>query len=285
MAKKKAKKDVRKIITDKIIEQMQACIASDYKKPWFSIDMMPINAVTKKTYRGMNTFWLGLTGYSVLEFASYKQWESIGAQVRKGEKGHLVIYYMPFEIEDKDTGEKKTIPLLKHSTVFNCSQVDGYEPIVFDNTLNDNKAVKHAEEFVKNCGIEVRNDIGQAFYMPSTDRVHIPKLDQFKDAESYYSVLFHEFTHATGAKTRLDRNLSGKYGDETYAFEELIAELGSAFTMAHLGLESEPREDHAKYLKNWIAALKNDTSFIFQASAKAQLASDWLIEQQKEEKA
>jgi antirestriction protein ArdC len=282
--RKKAKKDIRKIITDKIIEQMQECVASDYKKPWFSINMMPLNAVTKKTYRGMNTFWLGLTGHSILEFASYKQWQSIGAQVKKGETGYPVIYYMPFEIEDKDTGEKKTIPLLKHSTVFNCSQVDGYEAVGYEKNMNDNKLVKHAEDFTKNCDIKIHNDSGEAYYSPSADTVHVPNIGQFKDAESYYSVLFHEFTHATGAKKRLDRNLTGRFGDETYAFEELIAELGSAFTMAHLSLESTPRDDHAKYLKNWIEALKNDTSFIFQASAKAQLASDWMIEQQKEEK-
>jgi len=107
-------------------------------------------------------------------------------------------------------------------------------------------------------------------------------MGQFCDSHNYYSVLFHEYTHATGHKSRLDRNLKGRFGDQDYAFEELIAELGSAFNMAYLGLESIPREDHAIYIKSWLKALRSDNKFIFSAAAKAQAACDCLISLQEQ---
>jgi len=275
--------NLRQKITDKIIEQLETCEVSNYKKPWFTIGQLPINAVTKKSYHGINTLWLGLSGFARLEFATYKQWQSIGAQVQKGSKGLPVVFYKALEIEDKETSEKKTIPMLRYSTVFNCSQVDNYDPEPVK--LNTNESIEHIEQFVSNCQIETKHGYDRACFVPSANEVHLPELGQFDDSDNYYSVLFHEYTHATGHKSRLDRDMKGRFGDPVYAFEELIAELGSAFTMAYLGLESSLREDHAIYIKSWLQALKSDNKFIFQAAAKAQAANDYLISQQEQRKA
>lgn len=273
--------NLRQKITDKIIEQLETCESSNYKKPWFTIGQLPVNAVTKKHYHGINTLWLGLSGYARLEFATYKQWQSLGAQVQKGSKGLPVVFYKALEIKDKATDEKKTIPMLRYSTVFNCSQVDGYEPEEL--TLNNNQSIEHIEQFVTNCAIDTLHGFDRACFIPSKNQVNMPELGQFDTTQYYYSVLFHEYTHATGHKTRLDRDMKGRFGDPEYAFEELVAELGSAFNMAYLGLESSPREDHAVYIKSWLKALKSDNKFIFSAAAKAQAACDYLISTQVSE--
>ena len=271
--------NLRQTITDKIINQLETCQVENYKKPWFCIGQLPSNAVTKNTYHGINTLWLGLSGFSRLEFATYKQWQSIDAQVQKGQKGYPVVFYKQLEITDKESDEKKSIPMLRYSTVFNCSQVDNYEPEPLK--LNDNDSIDHIDQFVNNCHIDTKHGFDRACFAPSQNEVHIPEIGQFDNTDGYYSVLFHEYTHATGHKTRLDRDQKGRFGGEEYAFEELIAELGSAFTMAYLGLEFSPREDHAIYIKSWLQALKSDNKFIFSAAAKAQAGIDYLVTQQE----
>jgi len=271
--------NLRQRITDRIIEQLETCESSDYSQPWFTLGEIPKNAVTHKQYHGINTLWLGLSGFNTLEFATYKQWESIGAQVQKGSKGYPVIFYKTLKIKDKVTEEDKTIPLMRYSTVFNCSQVDGYEPKIIP--LNDNKSIEHVDSFIYNSDINIKHGFDRACFIPSINQVHMPELGQFKDTNNYYSVLFHELTHATGHKSRLDRNMNGCYGGKDYAYEELIAELGSAFNMGSLKLDSTPRDDHAIYIKSWLRILRKDNKFIFSAAAKAQAAVDYLVEMQE----
>ena len=137
--------------------------------------------------------------------------------------------------------------------------------------------IAHAETFFKAIAADVRHGGNQAYYAPATDHVQMPAFQAFTDNVSYYSTLAHEHTHWTAKESRCDRQLGKRFGDHAYAAEELIAELGAAFTCAHLGLSTEPREDHAQYLASWLKVLKADSRAIFTAASKAQQACDWLI--------
>ena len=276
---------LRETITNAIIAQLEQVSASDWDKPWFNISGEPANAVTKQPYHGINVLWLSLSNNAVHEYATYQQWKSIGAQVKKGEHGLPIVFYKTLKVEDKNQLDEagnpalKQIPMLRSYTIFNCSQVEGYTPQV--TPLNTIQSVAQAETFAGNCHIDTKHGGDRACFIPSINQVNMPERGQFHDSNDYYSTLFHEYTHATGHKSRLDRDIKGRYDKESYAYEELVAELGSAFTMAHLGLSQSPRQDHACYIKNWLQALKNDNKFIFSASAKAQAGLDWMIAQQQ----
>jgi antirestriction protein ArdC len=209
----------------------------------------------------------------------------MGGQVRKGEQGTPVVYWKitkPSERGDTDgedeTGGKRGSFFVRYYNVFNLAQVDG-ATLPADTTpeLPESERIAHADAFIAALpGLDLRHGGGMAFYMPSQDRVQMPPFGDFKNAEGYYSVLYHELTHWTGAKHRLDRDLTGRFGSASYAADELVAELGAAFLCASQALSSEPRPDHAKYVQSWLQALKNDKRAIFTAAAKAQQAADWL---------
>lgn len=271
-------KNIHAEITQTIIDQLETVNASDWQKPWFGLsNSMPTNVASKKAYKGINVLVLASAGFNSTEFGTYKQWQAKGAQVRKGEKGTGIIFYKLVTKAD-DTN----FAMLKSYSVFNADQVDGYEaPIVEE--LNEHELNERVEVYAKNCNIVTNHVAGnQAFYRPSSDEVTMPLMGQFADSTDYYSTLMHEYTHATKTEKRVDRK---PYSDNEYAFEELVAELGSAFQMAGLGLSQTPREDHVQYIKSWLQALKGDNKFIFKAAAQAQKACDWMEAQQpKEEK-
>ena len=154
------------------------------------------------------------------------------------------------------------------------SQVDGYE-VPPTPPRPEIQRVQHAEQFFGALGAEIKHGGNRAFYQPATDTIQLPNFESFRDAVSYYGVMAHEITHWTGAKTRLDRDLSGRFGNEAYAAEELVAELGAAFLSADLGLTNEPRQDNAAYIATWLKVLKDDKRAIFTAAAKAQQAADY----------
>jgi antirestriction protein ArdC len=250
-----------------------------------------MNAASKTSYRGVNVPVLWATadaaGYGTGLWATYKQWGEMGGQVRKGEQGTPVVYWKitkPSERgdtdgEDEAGGGKRGSFFVRYYNVFNLAQVDG-ATLPADTTpeLPECERIAHAEAFIAALpGLDLRHGGGMAFYMPSQDRVQMPPFADFKNAEGYYSVLYHELTHWVGAKHRLDRDMTGRFGSAVYAAEELVAELGAAFICASQALSSEPRPDHAKYIQSWLQALKNDKRAIFTAAAKAQQAADWLI--------
>ena len=161
-------------------------------------------------------------------------------------------------------------------SVFNAGQVDGYTAKAEAETPLLER-MEHAEAFFRSIGATVRHGGNQAFYSPASDHIQMPPFQAFNESVSYYSVLGHEHTHWTATAERCDRQLGKRFGDNAYAAEELIAELGAAFTCAHLGLSTEPREDHAQYIQSWLRVLKADKRAIFTAASKAQQACDWLI--------
>lgn len=201
--------------------------------------------------------------------------------MRKGEKGSPVVYWGTYEKQTtEDEGEKSHRGLFaKGYTVFNIEQVEGCKlPKRFEPKLSKNERIAHAEEFFTATGVQIRNGGNRAFYRPdSPEAVYMPRFDQFPDRVDYYSVLAHECTHWTSHASRCDRQLGKRFGDDAYAIEELIAELGSAYTMAHLELELSPREDHAQYIQSWLRVLKSDKRAIFTAASKAQQAADYLV--------
>jgi antirestriction protein ArdC len=280
------KKDIFQRVTDDIVSAIEAG-AGSYRMPWHTsggfIDS-PINAVSRKPYRGVNVLILWATaqkmGYTSGTWATYKQWQEMGAQVRKGEKSAHVVFWKFFNVEERrEESEERTskrVPMARDYWVFNADQVIGYEKPE-EKTLTHGERISQAEEFFKSLQIDLRPGGNQAFYNADADTVHMPEFEAFKEPLFYYSVLSHETTHWTGSATRLNRDMSGRFGTESYAMEELVAELGAAFLCSELSLPTDPRKDHAPYIASWMKALRSDKRAIFTAAAKAQEAVDWMM--------
>ena len=286
---KTEKRDLHREITDKIVAAIEAG-AGEWRLPWVGHKGgMPVNAITGKAYRGVNiiTLWLEGTAraYPSQEWASYKQWQAKGAQVRKGERGAMIVYYdaITREATNSATGEtiEEHIPFLKYSHVFNASQVDGYQPAPVPRP-NLAARIETAERFVMASGATVQYGLARAFYSQSRDIIGMPDWDAFIDTatasatENAYGTLLHELTHWTGHPSRCARDFAKRFGNEAYAAEELVAELGAAFLCGEIGIEAEPRADHAQYLSHWLVILKSDKRAIFTAASKASAAVDYL---------
>ena len=207
------------------------------------------------------------------------------AQVRKGERASLIVFWKELEgeVENKETGkrERKKTLFARASSVFNADQVDGWTPPAAPER-NLVQALDQAEAFTAATGADVRHGGERAYYRRSTDYVQMPDRERFTGSETstptetYYATLLHELTHWTGHESRLDRELSSRFGTEAYAVEELVAELGAAFLCADLSITNTPRPDHAAYIANWLEVLKRDKRAIFTAARKAAQASDFL---------
>ena len=214
-------------------------------------------------YRGVNVLMLWASamekGYSCPLWLTYKQAAELGGQVRKGEKGSLVVYANTFTKTgtDEQGAEVETeIPFMKGYTVFNAEQIDGL-PAHFYATVpplnNDIARLEFAERFFASTKATIQHGGNRAFYSPDRDIVQMPELQTFRDAESYYATLAHEMTHWTRHSSRLDRDLGRKrFADAGYAMEELVAEIGAAFLCADLGITPETRHDHAAYIASWL---------------------------------
>ena len=284
------KADLYTRITSRIVAELEQGV-----RPWFK----PWNAehaagrITRplrhngQPYRGINVLMLwgeAMTqGFTCPIWMTYKQASELGGQVRKGEHGSLVVYANRLiRTETGANGEEvdREIPFLKGYTVFNCEQIDGL-PEQFMATpapvFDPVQRIAHAETFFGNTGVTIRHGGNQAYYAIERDYIQMPPFESFHDAESFYTTLAHETIHATRHPSRLNREFGRKrWGDEGYAAEELVAELGSAFLSADLGLTPEPRPDHASYISNWLTVLKNDQRAIFTAAAHAERACGFL---------
>jgi len=214
---------------------------------------------------------------------TFRQALELGSHVRKGETGTLVVFADRFtHTEDGESGERieRSIPYLKSYTVFNVEQIDSLPPQYLPQPpVPGPVETRHAqaEDFIAATQAVIRFGGDRAFYAPAFDVVQLPPLPAFRDTESYFSTALHELTHWTGHPSRCAPELNGnRFGSESYAFEELVAELGSAFLCAELGITSEVRDDHAAYLASWLAVLKQDKRAIFAAASQAQHAADYL---------
>ena len=282
------KRDVYARVTAQIITAIEQGV-SNWRMPWHTSGryaFSPINVASKRPYRGINTVCLWAAaqakGYELGEWGTYQQWQERGAQVRKGERATLVVLwkFATNSQETEDGSEAATSSRLLFTRgyhVFNASQVDNYTAAAeAERPLLDR--ISNADAFFSAVGAKICHGGNQAFYAPATDHIQMPTFQAFRDAGAYYSVLAHEHTHWTASSARCDRELSKRFGDAAYAAEELIAELGAAFACAHLGLSTEPREDHAQYIQSWLRVLNADSRAIFTAASKAQQACDWMIQ-------
>lgn len=265
-------------LVEKMIAKMEDGTGS-WVKSWSAPNGFPQNFVTKKEYRGFNFFHLSNVmvekGYTAPYFLTFNQIKVLKGKVKKGSKATHIYFYKMLTIEDKEkTLEEKKIPLLKRYSVFNIEDTDiEYE---LDQTpLNNNKRYQNVEEFVMGTEAEIKYGGSCAFFSPSDDYIQIPKLEYFTDSDNYYSTLLHELTHWSGATTRLDRLKKGSMGSKNYAFEELVAELGSVFLCSHLGISIE-KNQHPEYLQSWINSLKENPQALWRAASKAQQAFDYI---------
>ena len=283
--------DVYARITDKILADLEQGV-----RPWFrpwSAD----HAAGKITrplrhngipYKGINVIMLWsasmLKGYACPLWLTFKQALELGGNVRKGETGELVVYadrITRTETDTKGDEVEREIPFLKGYTVFNAEQCDGlpahYYAKAEPPALTPLQRIEEADRFFASIGADIRHGGTRAFYAEGPDYVQIPPFETFRDAESHAATLAHELIHWTKHDKRLARDMGRvKWGDEGYAREELVAELGSAFLCADLGITPDVREDHAAYIASWLKVLKDDKRLIVSAASHAQRATDYL---------
>ena len=273
------RKELYATITAQVVSQIEAG-AETWRMPWHAIADAgePVNAVTRQAYRGSNHLVFGMVAAAAARpwsgyWATYKQWRSLDAQVRRGERATHGVKWSP--VEDRTTGERRLVPFC--FAVFNSDQVDGWEaPAPIERDTPERIAV--ADAFFSALGADVRHGGNRAAYVPSGDYILLPDLAQFDRAPDYYATSAHEHAHWSGDGRRLGRDLSGRFGTDAYAAEELVAELSAAFTCARLGISTVPRPDHGAYLATWLRVLRADTSALFHAASKAQAATDYLAE-------
>ncbi|MGM3181477.1 ArdC family protein [Dickeya oryzae] len=278
----KTQTDIYQTVTDSIITALEAGV-KPWTCPWQRVPGMsglPSNFATGIAYSGMNIMLLWCSaseqGFCDSRWMTYKQAQAVGGQVRKGEHGTTAIFYTTLEKENED-GEIDQIPMLKTFTVFNVEQIDGL-PLTTEvvSPAETFEPLPQAENLFRRSGARIIEKGQNAFFKPLTDEVWLPERHLFSDAANFYATGLHELVHWSGARARLNREMKGKFGSEGYAFEELIAELGSAFLMADLGIVGEVQ--HESYIASWLKALKNDKRYIFKAASAASKAHRYLMD-------
>ena len=277
--------NVYEMVTNRIIGELKNGIIP-WKKPWFSTKGA-VSHVTGKSYSMLNQFLLDCKG----EWLTFSQAEKEGGRVKKGEKGHFVVFWKFLEKKtgdlDKDGNEIiDRIPFLKYITVFEVDQCEGIKR-KYDlaskttNTKPDAEAQKVFDSYVTREGIKVDHDGEQAFYRPSTDSITLPNINRFARVAEYYSTAFHEAIHSTGSAKRLNRDGVVSltfFGSHDYSKEELIAELGASMTLNRLGMETaDSFKNNTAYIRNWLKKLESDPKFIVNASGKAEKAVKFLF--------
>ena len=290
--KRKSSDEIRQEITNKMIDALKQG-KSPWRRPW-NMDPncgFPRNIESKKLYRGVNPFLLEITaldnGFKSQWWATYKQWQGRGGQVRKGQKGTTVVFWSVLEVSDeKDANKKKKIFFLKHYVLFNLDQVDGdsldkYRPVKEGELIADGHINwEPAEDIIKASNVVVKSGGNRAFYMRPTpdnsfpdhkdgDYIQMPHRRQFSEIRDYYDTIFHELTHWTEVR----RKWNG-----AYAMGELIAEISSCFVSAQINVpQSECIENHQQYVLGWIKEMENDPKWIFRAAAEANKVADMLL--------
>ncbi|EJW10842.1 Antirestriction protein [Rhodovulum sp. PH10] len=285
------RKDVYETVTARIVADLEQGVRP-WLKPW-SVEhaagriTRPLRA-NGIPYQGINVLMLWTAAlecdYAALFWMTFKQAIDLGAHVRKGEKGNLVVYADCIRRTETDsaTGEETEteIPFMKGYTVFNVEQIEGLPAHFYAAPPPRAEApqrIERAEAFFAATGADVQHGGNRACYVLSQDRIDLPPFEAFRDPESYYATRAHETIHWTRHPSRLEREFGRKrWGDEGYAMEELTAELGSAFLSADLDLAPEVRDDHAAYIDGWLTVLKRDKRAIFTAASYAQRAADFL---------
>lgn len=291
---------------EQIANQFIAALKKD-RIPWhqdWQNTPMPQNAVTGRRYRGLNSFWLSFIamdkGYSDPRWCTFNQAKEKGWKIIKGEKGTRVEFWSMYDTKEKkkltpsrvqelrdklDPNEfnDRVKPISSVFTVFNGKQIEGIPELKVEvrQMFSAAELIAARDKLLRNMQLKLREGGSEAFYRPSEDYVQMPKIEQFSSAYGYMSTFLHESAHASGAKQRLNRDLSGKFGSESYAKEELRAEIASAFTASATGInyeQSPAMENHEAYIQSWIKVLENNPNELFAAIKDAEKISDYLLE-------
>jgi antirestriction protein ArdC len=283
-------KDIYQSVTDRVIAELEQGVAP-WIKPWSGeTDPFPRNLASGHHYRGVNILILTMEanarGYTSNEWLTFRQALELGGHVRKGETASQIVFYQLKTVEsdaskpviDADEGESRTFPVLKVFSVFNRDQVDGLLQPTPSETLMDwiFTPCELAEQILLCSGADIRHQGFRAFYSPVSDRIYLPQKLHFTDEASYYATALHELTHWTSHPTRLDPKLGKRFGDASYAMEELIAEMGSAYLSAHCRIDGQLQ--HASYIGSWLDVLHRDKKALFIAAGKAQQSADYLLQ-------
>lgn len=278
---------IRQTITDKIIAIMEAGTTKTGPRWTQSTGQgMPCNAQTGQAYRGINVLLLWAEAaersYASNLWLTYKQAETLGAQVRKGEKSAMCVYYSKIQNKAGEQQDDQEDPgsylMCKPFWLFNLAQVDGLPAdLTAPADAMEFDPISEAEQILISSGADIQHGFDGAFYVPSRDQICLPVRERFTTPENYYATALHELTHWTGHESRLNRQFGKRFGDDAYAFEELIAELGAAFTVGTLDMIDATIETHANYVASWVKVLKNDKGAIFTAASLAAKASDYIL--------
>ncbi|HEY5368283.1 MAG TPA: zincin-like metallopeptidase domain-containing protein [Hanamia sp.] len=278
------KLDVYEMVTTRVIELLEAGTVP-WQKPWTDAGV-PMNLISKRPYRGINLWLLLSLNYERNLFLTWDQLKKIGGSVNQGEHGHIVIFWKNVKKQPEELGKDghpKTVPMLRYYKVFNIAQCrdlskDMIEPLVTQehDTLLECEGIIHS---MPDCPV-IKHMEQRAFYHIGEDYINMPKKKSFKSIEAYYSTLFHELVHSTGAEKRLGRKSiteMNEFGSEPYSIEELIAELGAAYLCSFTGILDKGIQNSAAYINGWLNKLRNDKRFIVQASGQAQRGVDCIL--------
>jgi len=274
------KKEIADIVTDRIIEAMEAGIVP-WRKPWSGNLTSPTSLSSGKTYRGINNLILSITAemeaYETGLWGTYRQFQAMDGSVTKGEKGTPVVLWKPLE-KETPTGETETFMMMRYFTVFNIAQTDVEVPekyLVERTPVPVLEGLNEAINYQSGPKVIYKSS-DRAFYNSASDQITLPELDQFSTAVGFAGTVLHELTHSTGHESRLDRKLANSFGCADYALEELVAEMGAAMLATQLDIEVE-WDQAASYLDSWLKVLKDDRKLIIQAAQKAQKAVDVIL--------
>lgn len=276
--------DIYQVVTDRIVELLaQGTIP--WQKPWKD-GGPPRNLLSNRSYRGINYWLLMSLNYEHSLYLTWEQVKAAGASVVKGEKSHMIVFWRnvrkkPEEIDDK--GNPKTIPMLRYYRVYNIAQCkDIPENLLPKEPLSDMNPLVQCQAILNEAPNlpTIQHKGILACYQIDKDRILMPPFNKFETPEGYYCTLFHELIHATGHEKRLNRDSvmkKGQFGDEKYSFEELIAEMGSAYLCNHTGILPQTVTNTSAYIDEWLQVLQNDKKFVFQAAGLAQKAADYIL--------
>ncbi len=285
---KKSHTDVYQIVTDRILTMLEAGVVP-WSKPWTNAhERFPTNFTSKRAYRGINIVMLSMARYASPYWLTYRQALELGGHVRAGETGMPVIFFKMLDRTDaqnQSSGDpestSRAIPILRYYTVFNLQQCENLpvpESVAITTPIAPISACEAIVQGMPNRPT-IEHIQGQAFYNRARDLVNMPPQGLFERSESYYSTLFHELVHATGHASRLDRQTlteAGKFGDENYSKEELVAEMGATFLCSLAGIENQTIDNSASYINNWLTKLRSDRKLLVQAGSAAQKAMDFI---------
>lgn len=277
-------KNLNEEITKKILAKLEQGVIP-WCKPWksFGSGAMPRNAISNRPYSGANVvlLWIDATdkGYDCPKWLTYKQALEAGGNVRRGEKSSQIAYIGSITKAEGESGDLRTIPFLKSYAVFNLQQCEGLDHLVDNSSRVINKGARDelVDEFIRTIGVDLRHGESRAYYAAKGDFINLPLFEAFTGTENYYATAFHELTHWTGAKHRLDRDFGRRFGDQAYSVEELVAELGSAFLCAEFGFDNDAVLDNSTaYIEYWRSFLKNNERAFVTAASAASRATEFL---------